>query len=302
MRRALAGQVRQEGEPLGARLPALRLGDERLELRGRVGDVAQPAQRAGGGEHHAHRVPRPGMRVAERVHAALGLGAVGVERGEDDARGAEHDRTAAPAGRRRRRARPPPGRRRRPRSGCRRRSRPVRVGRLDDLRQPRRVELRAPRAPRRSRRGARRRGAACRTRRRRRSRARRRGAAARSPWAAARGRCARRTSGSCRRSHRSFGAVKPGSARLPVSSTSRSRPSVDSISSHSAPVRPSFQRIAGRMTASDGVERDEPVHLAAEADAGRVVAAERAPGPPGSRATSPRDPARPSPVRGIDSG
>ena len=58
------------------------------------------------------------------------------------------------------------------------------------------------------------------------------------------------TSGSWRRSQRSFGAVKPVSARLPVSSISRSRPTRSSISAHSAPVRWSFQRIAGRSTRS----------------------------------------------------
>ena len=41
--------------------------------------------------------------------------------------------------------------------------------------------------------------------------------------------------------------MKPVSARLPVSWTSRSKPTVSSISAHSAPVRWSFQRIAGRI-------------------------------------------------------
>src|SRR5215203_2792710 len=53
-------------------------------------------------------------------------------------------------------------------------------------------------------------------------------------------------SGSCLRSQSSFGAVKPVSARLPVSAISRSRPIRSSISAHSAAVRWSFQRIAGR--------------------------------------------------------
>ncbi len=42
--------------------------------------------------------------------------------------------------------------------------------------------------------------------------------------------------------------MNPGSARLPVSSISRSSPSVSSISAHSSPVRWSFHRIAGRST------------------------------------------------------
>ena len=60
--------------------------------------------------------------------------------------------------------------------------------------------------------------------------------------------------------------MKPASARLPVSSIRRSRPTRASISAHSSPVRPSFQRIAGRSTRSLVVEHDEAVHLAREAD------------------------------------
>ena len=90
MRRALALEVRQERQPLGARRPARRLGDE---LVVRLADhVAQPPQRAGRGEHHAHRLPRVRDGVAEDVDARLRIGAEAVERGEDDARRAEHDR------------------------------------------------------------------------------------------------------------------------------------------------------------------------------------------------------------------
>ena len=55
-------------------------------------------------------------------------------------------------------------------------------------------------------------------------------------------------SGSCRRTHSSLGAVKPGIARLPVIAAERS--SVASSSAHSACARPSFHRIAGRSTRS----------------------------------------------------
>ena len=51
-----------------------------------------------------------------------------------------------------------------------------------------------------------------------------------------------------RRSHSSFGAVKPVSARLPVSWIRRSSPTRSSISAHSAAVRWSFQSSAGRTT------------------------------------------------------
>ena len=69
-----------------------------------------------------------------------------------------------------------------------------------------------------------------------------------------------------------FGAVKPASARFPVSATSRSKPIRSSISRHSSPVRPSFQRIAGRSDAAARVESDEAVHLAGEPDRGRLDA------------------------------
>ena len=64
--------------------------------------------------------------------------------------------------------------------------------------------------------------------------------------------------GSWRRSHSSFGAVKPGSARLPVSDSSRSSPIVSSISAHSAAVRWSFHRIAGRSTRSSASSATSP--------------------------------------------
>ena len=60
--------------------------------------------------------------------------------------------------------------------------------------------------------------------------------------------------------------MNPVSARLPVSAISRSRPIRSSISAHSAPVRWSFQRIAGRIDVAAGIERDEAVHLAGEPD------------------------------------
>ena len=52
--------------------------------------------------------------------------------------------------------------------------------------------------------------------------------------------------------------MKPASARLPVSSIRRARPTRSSISAHSAPVRWSFQRIAGRSTASSAPSATRP--------------------------------------------
>ena len=54
------------------------------------------------------------------------------------------------------------------------------------------------------------------------------------------------TSGSCSASHVSLGAVKPASARLPLSATSRSIPSSCSMRVACGWLRPSFQRMAGR--------------------------------------------------------
>ena len=54
--------------------------------------AAEPGERAGCAQHHAHRVPGAGHRVAEDVHARLRVRRVGGQRGEDDARRAEHDR------------------------------------------------------------------------------------------------------------------------------------------------------------------------------------------------------------------
>ena len=84
---------------------------------------------------------------------------------------------------------------------------------------------------------------------------------------------AAQTSGSWRRSHSSFGAVNPGRASLPVIAIRRSRPTISRIASHSAAVRWSFHRIAGRRTSSRLVERDEAVHLAGQPDGLRRAAA-----------------------------
>ena len=60
--------------------------------------------------------------------------------------------------------------------------------------------------------------------------------------------------------------MKPGERPVAGQPTAAARPSRSSISAHSAAVRWSFQRIAGRRTRSSLVEDDEPVHLAGEAD------------------------------------
>ena len=92
--------------------------------------------------------------------------------------------------------------------------------------------------------------------------------------------------------------MKPGSARLPVSSIRRSRPTRSSISAHSAAVRWSFQRIAGRSDAVVLVEADEAVHLSGEADPATSWPAPRRASERclGWHATSLRDPAPTSPA------
>ena len=111
-----------------------------------------------------------------------------------------------------------------------------------------------------------------RRRRRRRSPTRPSAASGRSPSGARSGGSARRPRARGGAARAASGAVKPVSARLPVSAISRSRPTRSSISAHSAPVRWSFQRIAGRSTRSCVVEADETVHLAGEADSVAVDA------------------------------
>ena len=189
---ALAGEVGEEDEALGSRRPVACLAPAVASKRRlRRGRVAQPRERTGRGEHHAHGVPGAGRGVAEGVHAGFGVGGERVERGEHDARGAERHRHRARAGRPPRRARRRPGRRRRRRRACRPRSRRTPPGsRVRSGANPGRS--RARRGPRRSRCGARRRAAACPRRPTRRWRARRSGAGVRSPWAARSGRCVRR--------------------------------------------------------------------------------------------------------------
>ena len=98
------------------------------------------------------------------------------------------------------------------------------------------------------------------------------------------------------RSHSSFGAVKPVSARLPVSEISRSRPtrSLDlGALGRRALVVPEDGRPQDALVL---VERHQAVHLAREADARDLVATERgdrrlAARPPVLRAPAPTSPA-----------
>ena len=94
VRGALALEIGLEEEAFGTGRPRGRLGEE-LVVRRAPERLAQPLQRAGRREHHAHRVPRSRHGVAEGVQPRLGLRPVRVERREDDARGAEDDRQRA---------------------------------------------------------------------------------------------------------------------------------------------------------------------------------------------------------------
>ena len=76
--------------------------------------------------------------------------------------------------------------------------------------------------------------------------------------------------------------MKPGSARLPVFAIRLSRPSRSSISAHSAPVRWSFQRIAGRSTCSASsrttspcIWPERPIEVASTASAASAASAAR---------------------------
>ena len=253
VRRPLALEVRQERQPLRPGGPARRLGDQlvvRLRRPRRAASCSEPA--AESITPIASHVS--GHGVAEDVDACLRVGAVAgsaakttpdVPSTTDSGPGPTTPTPSAPA--------------------CWSPAPPIAVDSCAS-RQPlerdlqRRADLLATNAARRRRR------AASPTPPRRRSPARRSAAAGRSP--SGRSTCAAcaHTSGSCLRTQTSFGAVNPGSARLPVSSTSREKPTVSSISAHSAPVRWSFQRIAGRSTRSAAVEQHEAVHLAGQPD------------------------------------
>ena len=156
VRRALAGEVGQEREPLGARAPsAAAAATSVVEAAPGAAVSRSHGQRARGGEHHAHRVPAARDGVAERVDArALGRRANARQRGEDDARGARARPRAAPAGRRPRRARRRPGRPRPPRPGSPSRGLARDLGRLEQRAAATRGRARARRAPRRSSAGA----------------------------------------------------------------------------------------------------------------------------------------------------
>ena len=95
VRRPLALEVREEEDAVRTCFGRGCLGDEVVERRSRRERVVEPLQRAGRVQHHAHRLPRLGDGVAERVHARLGLVGVPRERREDDTGRAEHDRDEA---------------------------------------------------------------------------------------------------------------------------------------------------------------------------------------------------------------
>ena len=90
------------------------------------------------------------------------------------------------------------------------------------------------------------------------ARTRRSAGSGRSPWAAARGRRAPRPPARAPRTQASLGAVNPVSASLPVISTRRCGPTAARIASHSAAVRWSFHRIAGRRTSPAASSRTSP--------------------------------------------
>ena len=259
IRGPLPRQVREEQHAVAARRHAERLVDERRERHTGSERVAEPLEAPRGRQHHAHDVPPVRHRVAERVQPALRIDQRFVGRGEHDPRCAERERHHAGldrshADRRRRliasarhhrRARPQTGRVRglgRDRPGDRRslvRRAVTTPSRCPARPRPRSDQSRAARSnssvPAPSARST-----------------------AWSPVSLSRTRsfgsrmCAicDQTSGSWRRTHMSLGAVNPASASLPVTAIRRSRPIVSRISSHSASVRWSFHRIAGRRTSS----------------------------------------------------
>ena len=92
VRRALAREVRREENAVCARRRLRSVGQQLLVACAE--DVAQPAERAGGREHHAHRVPGVRDGVAERMHSRLRVGGECGQGREHDTGRAEHDRQA----------------------------------------------------------------------------------------------------------------------------------------------------------------------------------------------------------------
>ena len=75
--RPLTGEVGEEGQPLSARRPFLCRRGQLVVPAPTPESVAQPAQRAGRGQHDSHRVPAARNGVAEHVHAGLRIGGEG---------------------------------------------------------------------------------------------------------------------------------------------------------------------------------------------------------------------------------
>ena len=250
VRRALAGQVRQERQALDARLPPRRLVDQVGELAP-ADDVAQPGERAGRARaSRPSRARRPAPRGRTRGRAPAGRRRTRAAP-RTPRRRCRAPPTAAPAGRRPRRARPPPGRPRRPPPGCRPASRPDTSGDSSSAREPGRG-----RAPARSSTSSLQR----RARDVEQQRARGVGHVDR-PLAGQpqphvvlgqhHVRDARVDVGLVRAQPQQLGRGEAGQRAVAGQlDEARRSPTRSSISAHSAPVRWSFHRIAGRITAS----------------------------------------------------
>ena len=210
-------------------------------------NVLEPGERAGGAEHDPHRVPRAGRGVTEHVDARLPVGLVGRQHGEDDPRGAEHDRDA------------PRAHDADPDRSCRLVAGAADHRRLEHGRQPveRDLELAAhlfrpaplrdveEERPRRV-------GGVG-------QRARRAAGSRRSPSGAARARSGRRSSGSCSPQPEQLrcGEARERTVAGQLRSGARGRSAPRSRRT-APPVRWSFQSIAGRRTASSPPSTTSP--------------------------------------------
>ena len=92
MRGALARQVGLEEEALRAGRPAFGLGDQPVVRLARREHVPKPAERPCRRQHHAHCVPGVRRRMAEDVRPTLRVGDRLGQGGEDDPRGPQDDR------------------------------------------------------------------------------------------------------------------------------------------------------------------------------------------------------------------
>ena len=303
VRRALPARYGRNVRPSAPGSQRRRLPDQRRRSRRRArprraARAASPPRRASRPSRASRRAPRGRTRGRAPAASAANAGSAA----NTTPAGAERDRAAARAGRRRRRARRPPGRPPRPRPAMPSGVAPGDLGRLEQPAAATRGRSPARRAPRRSSAAARRRAAACPTRRRRRSPARR---SQLQPHVVLGQHHVRDPRVGVRLVAAQPQQLRRGEAGQRAVAGQRDQPRRARRAPRSPRTRPPCAVVPQDRGADHrvgGVERDEAVHLPAEPDARRPRRASAGERLLGRRATSRRGPARPSPAAGWRAG